>query len=101
MRKALQHLVSSCFGTVRSSAIPSKDVLDVVIESSNGDIRSAIMSLQFACVSDGSTSKIKGRTKSKKPAIAGRALMEAVTRREQSLALFHLVGKLLYNKRKL
>lgn len=28
-----------------------------------------------------------------------RALMEVVTRREQSLALFHLLGKLFYNKR--
>lgn len=27
-------------------------------------------------------------------------VLEAVTRREQSLALFHLLGKVLYNKRK-
>ena len=32
---------------------------------------------------------------------SSRALLEAVTRREQSLALFHLLGKVLYNKRAL
>ena len=59
------------------------------------------MALQFACISDGTAPKTKGRTKGKKSSSSAetRALMEAVTRRESSLALFHLVGKLLYNKR--
>ena len=68
---------------------PSKEVLDMIVESSNGDIRSAIMALQFACIVE-----IPGQ-KSKGP---NTFVMEAVTRREQSLALFHLLGKVLYNK---
>lgn len=34
------------------TARPSKDVVDIIVQSSNGDIRSAIMALQFACVID-------------------------------------------------
>jgi cell cycle checkpoint protein len=64
--------------------------LDVIVESANGDIRSAIMALQFACVVEIPGSKKKGGTT---------MVMEAVTRREQSLQLFHLLGKVLYNKR--
>lgn len=103
MNKALQHLVTSHFSaSAPSSTSPSKEIIDIIVESSNGDIRSAIMALQFACVSDISESKSKGRGKTKKASskLESRALMEAVTRREQSLALFHLVGKLLYNKRR-
>ncbi|KAH8096805.1 Rad17 cell cycle checkpoint protein-domain-containing protein [Cristinia sonorae] len=103
MKKALQHLVTTHFSssTQTLSAPPTKDVLDVVVESSNGDIRSAIMALQFACISGSSGLKTKGRSRGKKATVSeSRALLETVTRREQSLALFHLVGKLLYNKRK-
>ena len=71
---------------------PSKEVQDVIVESANGDIRSAIMALQFACVVELPASK-KGRGK------GTTLVMEAVTRREQSLQLFHLLGKVLYNKR--
>ena len=77
---------------------PSKDMLDLVVNSSNGDIRSAIMALQFACTPvAASNSKVKN--KKGKKAQNAHLLLEAVTRREQSLALFHLVGKVLYNKR--
>jgi cell cycle checkpoint protein len=72
---------------------PSKEVLDVIVESANGDIRSAIMALQFACIVELPGSKKKGRGK------GTTMVMEAVTRREQSLQLFHLLGKVLYNKR--
>ncbi|TEB29646.1 Rad17-domain-containing protein [Coprinellus micaceus] len=74
--------------------VPSKQVLDVIVESSNGDIRSAINTLEFACTIELPNKKRKGVT-------AGTTIvLEAVTRREQSLALFHLIGKVLYNKRK-
>ncbi|TCD62712.1 Cell cycle checkpoint protein rad17 [Steccherinum ochraceum] len=104
MKKALQNIVSMHYPSSSSqrSSQPSKEIIDTVVESSNGDIRSAIMALQFACVAGSSLTKPKGRGKAKKSnAIPeSRALLEAVSRREQSLALFHLVGKLLYNKRK-
>jgi cell cycle checkpoint protein len=96
MRKALQaivngHFTSSSVSSMASLA-PSKEVLDVIVESSNGDIRSAIMALQFACIVE-----IPGQKR--KNTKGARLVVEAVTRREQSLALFHLIGKVLYNKR--
>ncbi|KAH9949687.1 Rad17-domain-containing protein [Amylocystis lapponica] len=98
LRRALQHLVSAHFSSARAGAAmaPSKGVLDLIVESANGDIRSAVMALQFACVVEGSA----GARKKGKGGPAARVVVEAVARREQSLALFHLLGKLLYNKRK-
>lgn len=110
MKRALQQIIDSEFSSSAksrsrpSASAPSKEVLNFIIESSNGDIRSAIMALQFASTSVGislgpdSQPSGKGKSKSRKSAPT-RALMEVVTRREQSLALFHLIGKLLYNKR--
>lgn len=91
MRKALQAMLNTHFPNSKSVA-PAKDVLDIVVDSSNGDIRSAIMALQFACIAQESGGKKKGSK------IANSLVLEAVTRREQSLALFHLLGKVLYNK---
>lgn len=77
----------------------TKEVLDLVVETANGDIRSAIMALQFACTDPSFASALSGR-KGTRSSGNPRALMEAITRREQSLALFHLIGKILYSKRK-
>lgn len=71
---------------------PSKEVLDIIVESSNGDIRSAVMALQFASV-------IEMGNKGRKRKNGSVVVLESVTRREQSLVLFHLMGKVLYNKR--
>jgi cell cycle checkpoint protein len=94
MKKALQAMVNKHFSTIAFDLpVPSKQVLDVIVESSNGDIRSAINTLEFACTIELPNKKRKGVT-------AGTTIvLEAVTRREQSLALFHLIGKVLYNKR--
>lgn len=54
------------------------------------------MALQFACVVELPGSKTKGKGKVKGDATV---VLEAITRREQSLVLFHLMGKVLYNKR--
>ncbi|EMD36255.1 hypothetical protein CERSUDRAFT_52549 [Gelatoporia subvermispora B] len=98
LRKALQTLLRSRFA--KSTGVSaSKEVIDLIVDSSNGDIRSAIMALQFACIHDADAQSERGSRKGSKGVIP-RALLEAVTRREQSLALFHLLGKLLYNKRK-
>lgn len=69
--------------------------MNLIVESANGDIRSAIMALQFACTLGGNsaTKRRKGRD------LDAATILESVTRREQSLVLFHLLGKLLYNKR--
>ncbi|KIM86641.1 hypothetical protein PILCRDRAFT_64773, partial [Piloderma croceum F 1598] len=99
LRKALQSLLSLHFSNAQHTkhGQPPKDVVDIIVDSSNGDIRSAIMALQFACIvelprTDTGASSKKGKGK--------KVVLEAVTRRESSLALFHLMGKVLYNKRK-
>ncbi|KAL0959331.1 hypothetical protein HGRIS_014592 [Hohenbuehelia grisea] len=99
MRKALHAMLNTHFSDSNSRGAPrSKDFIDTVVDSANGDIRSAIMALQFACVLDvpGPAKVKKGKSKSRPSA----AVLEVVTRREQSLVLFHLLGKVLYNKRK-
>jgi cell cycle checkpoint protein len=50
MRPALTNMLDKLFASPTSGTRPSKGILDYIIESSNGDIRSAIMTLQFACV---------------------------------------------------
>ncbi|KAG7092916.1 hypothetical protein E1B28_009221 [Marasmius oreades] len=102
LKKALQTLLNTHYSSapkgIRKSPITTQ-LLDVVVDSANGDIRSAIMTLQFACIRFGNqqNSKSKSRKNSK---LEAEVLMESITRREQSLVLFHLMGKVLYNKRK-
>lgn len=50
MKPALTNMLDKQFASPTSGTRPSRDILDHIIESSNGDIRSAIMTLQFACV---------------------------------------------------
>ncbi|KIK82071.1 hypothetical protein PAXRUDRAFT_832422 [Paxillus rubicundulus Ve08.2h10] len=113
MTKALQALLSLHHGSRDSSGRageqPPREVLDVIVESSNGDIRSAIMALQFACIVDLPSTKRKKKRGGRKTdggasgtqdAENARVVLAAVTMREQSLVLFHLMGKILYNKRK-
>ncbi|KDQ24539.1 hypothetical protein PLEOSDRAFT_1107465 [Pleurotus ostreatus PC15] len=97
MRKALHAMLNTHFAGL-TAAPPSKEALDLIVESVNGDIRSAIMALQFACVVDAPASK-KGRAKTAR-GTSTRAMLEVITKRENSLVLFHLLGKILYNKRK-
>ena len=93
LTKALQALLSSHYSS-SSQTPPSRDVIDTIVETSNGDIRSAIMALQFACVV-----QLGGKRRKKKAGDETSLILESVTRREQSLVLFHLMGKVLYNKR--
>lgn len=65
MQRALQTLLKTHFAlpsTPKSHRQPSKDELNIILDSSNGDIRSAIMALQFACVSVPKKSKKIGKT---------------------------------------
>lgn len=97
MNKALQAMLTKHFAST-SGKPPAKDVVEMIVESSNGDIRSAVMALEFACVVTLTKGGGKGKTRRNATGSA-RAVLEAVTRREQSLVLFHLMGKILYNKR--
>ncbi|WWC89761.1 uncharacterized protein L201_004687 [Kwoniella dendrophila CBS 6074] len=101
---------------------PSQATVQLIALSSNGDLRSAINSLQLLC---GGKKEIKGKKRKSKDTDdenAGeskkrgkgsrggkgaklevsrdlRAVLDAVTRKEQSLNLFHALGKVFYNKR--
>ncbi|KAF7973610.1 hypothetical protein HWV62_14780 [Athelia sp. TMB] len=102
LKRALQALLSTHFSSSQATQ-PSKEVVDIVVSSSNGDIRSAINALQFASIPapfSTSTKRKKGDGKDKRVKRDAKVVLEAVTRRESSLALFHLMGKVLYNKRK-
>ncbi|KAG6868583.1 hypothetical protein C0993_000848 [Termitomyces sp. T159_Od127] len=78
LTKALKALVDVHFSESTHSP-PTGEVLDVIVESANGDIRSAIMALQFASVVE-MTSKTRKKKASDKSKII---VLESVTRREQ------------------
>lgn len=65
MRKAINALLGRVFSSSSvSHQKPSKEVVDIIVDSANGDIRSAIMALQFACIVDlpgGARGKGKGK----------------------------------------
>ena len=86
---------------------PHDEALDIVIDSSNGDIRSAVNTLQMLSQQSlpGSVSVASGRRKRKAGALSDSARSEihtslsAMARRETSLNLFHSLAKVLRNKR--
>lgn len=76
--------------------------------SETGDIRSAISALEFFCVHQGSeadwSGKINfGKTKKgdndKALTAMERQSLQMITQRENTLGIFHAVGKVVYNKR--
>ncbi|KAK4052775.1 RFC checkpoint protein Rad17 [Microbotryomycetes sp. JL201] len=116
MKKALNKLLDRIYssnGDLNPSLRPSATAVEVISSHSNGDIRSAIMSLQFLA-SNPSMAKSKGMTdlavghapKKRKKGDAGgvskeqvKELLQFVSAREDSLFIFHALGKVLYSKR--
>ncbi|CCO34177.1 cell cycle checkpoint protein [Rhizoctonia solani AG-1 IB] len=116
MRKALVSIISSHLSLPSSSNTKSKshglpkETIDVLIEAASGDIRSAITGVQFAFTATSKAiphnasgrkkvnPKGRGGAKSERDA-ALKVMFSAITRREHALALFHLLGKVFYNKR--
>lgn len=93
MIKALSAITNGHFQDTPSLR-PTKNMLDMIVTCSRGDIRGAIMELQLSALSN------KEPTKGKKNGASDSvALLKLTSQREQSLALFHLIGKVLYNKR--
>ncbi|KAG0124715.1 Rad17 cell cycle checkpoint protein-domain-containing protein [Tuber indicum] len=87
---------------------PSNPVLQAL--SSSGDIRSAIMGLEFLAVNgEGGafSEKVDFNERAKRRKASGegglneveREILNTVTQRESSLGLFHAVGRVVYNKR--
>jgi hypothetical protein len=71
MRKALSTIISSHLSlpnTSKASGVP-RETLDALVEASAGDIRSAVMAVQFACVvgggDEGLQAAVKGKGKGK------------------------------------
>ncbi|VDB96297.1 unnamed protein product [Peniophora sp. CBMAI 1063] len=82
---------------IREKAGAQKLVTDTalanIVTGAAGDVRAGVMALEFAC------HRAKGSGKRARDAGAGTDI-ESTTRRENALVLFHLLGKVLYNKRK-
>ncbi|WVQ71805.1 hypothetical protein IAR50_001347 [Cryptococcus sp. DSM 104548] len=126
MLKALTRILT--LSPLPPSSHPAKATLQLICQSSNGDLRAAINSLQMLCGGRGKV--LNGRTAARgrgrgrgqkddgetavkrkgKGSMGGkgglldvspelRAVLDAVTRKEQSLNLFHALGKVFYNKR--
>jgi len=87
---------------------PSNPMLKAL--SSSGDIRSAIMGLEFLAVNGelgAFSEKVNFGEQAKRTKASGesdlneieRETLNAVTQRESSLGFFHAVGKVVYNKR--
>lgn len=87
---------------------PSNPMLQAL--SSSGDIRSAIMGLEFLAVNGelgAFSEKVDSNEQAKRKKKSGdndlneieRETLNAVTQRESSLGFFHAVGRVLYNKR--
>ncbi|GAC96375.1 hypothetical protein PHSY_003955 [Pseudozyma hubeiensis SY62] len=72
------------------------ELLQAIAEDSNGDLRAAVNCLQFVGVKGvGEGVRMKGEEGRRRV----RRLIPLVSGRESSLALFHALGKVLYNKR--
>ncbi|KAF8496473.1 P-loop containing nucleoside triphosphate hydrolase protein [Russula emetica] len=77
--------------TALAKVRPSPNTLHSILEGAGGDVRNVIMTLEFTCA------RLKSRKQSGKNT-AGSIL--SVTQKENGLMLFHLMGKIFYNKRK-
>ncbi|KAF9788241.1 Rad17 cell cycle checkpoint protein-domain-containing protein [Thelephora terrestris] len=94
MIKVLQAIADQRFQGSHSPR-PTKKVLDMIVTCSRGDVRGAIMELQLSSLASKPTKK--GKSNGSNDSVA---LLKLASQREQSMALFHLIGKVLYNKRK-
>ncbi|SGY73232.1 BQ5605_C005g03277 [Microbotryum silenes-dioicae] len=117
MKKPLLHILDQVYEKPdrgARGAKPSVTAVEQVIACSNGDLRSALMSLQFLASCDdakwgGEDAKVKkgkkrksdgqpvGETSPGKDHV--KKLLQFVTSREASLFIFHALGKVLYSKR--
>ncbi|SCV69150.1 BQ2448_2170 [Microbotryum intermedium] len=117
MKKPLLHILDQVYENgpkARLGNKPSIATVEQVIACSNGDLRSALMSLQFLASCDDAKwgsedSKVKKGRKRKndgQPVVEAspgkdhvKRLLQFVTSRESSLFIFHALGKVLYSKR--
>ncbi|SPO23083.1 related to cell cycle checkpoint protein RAD17 [Ustilago trichophora] len=99
LKRAMERAPSAS-GKATSKAL--LELLQAVAEDSNGDLRAAVNCLQFVGANSKhfeSAARQKGGKKGEQGSKAMRRLMPLVSGRASSLALFHALGKVLYNKR--
>jgi len=95
---------------VRRFKVPDKNTLENLAESVGGDIRGAVNALQFSCLNETSDLKkaFEGVSKiaSSKPGKSGSkndrvmdSELSKIGGKDQSLVMFHALGKILYAKR--
>ena len=109
MVKALSAIITQESRESGRSFVPSKAMLGAL--SASGDVRSAIMGLEFLAVNGdlGAFSERvrfnEKKSKKGKSSLGGSELndieqemLQTVTQRESSLGFFHAVGKVVYNK---
>ena len=97
------------FSTFKIFQVPDKPSLEMLIESTNGDIRASINALQFSCLDNrndfssifqsGAPPKTGLKKSKKAPAKISAKSQSSVGIKDQSLVLFHGLGKILYAKR--
>ncbi|TPX72282.1 hypothetical protein SpCBS45565_g00702 [Spizellomyces sp. 'palustris'] len=105
--KALTRIADLEFRSpMRSSLRPDKESIEVIAKSSGGDIRCAINALQFLTLrissnsSNAATARKGARGKNRTSNVKNSNIqLDYVGSREINLALFHSLGKILYNKR--
>ncbi|GAA99872.1 uncharacterized protein L969DRAFT_91813 [Mixia osmundae IAM 14324] len=107
MKKALARMIESLFAANRhlSESIerPTAAAIDLATKLSGGDIRGALMNLQFASGAalrdlEQRASKLKLSSKRKRGK-SSRDLGDVIHLRESPLFIFHALGKILYSKR--
>jgi cell cycle checkpoint protein len=108
MSKALDIIIKKEARLSGRKVVPGSAVLKHLSET--GDIRSAISSLEFFCLHEGSDHDWSGKvnfTKQKKNGIdqpitsMEKQSLQMITQRENTLGIFHAVGRVLHNHRSL
>ncbi len=112
LKRALHSLISKLRNhTSQSTDTVDKVTIDRIVENSNGDMRNAVMAMEFILRCPQSNSGLsKGKEKkrrktegtgplNRRAATLNSGGMSSTAQREQYLALFHLLGKVFYNKR--
>jgi hypothetical protein len=97
MKKALKRACD----VMESSEVPSDKVIDSIVIQSHGDIKSALNNLQFTAQSGSKSLSTSVVQKNKKAKRAAAAKISEGIGRENTLGVFHGLGKVLHPKKEM